>query len=1000
MRKALLMVILVSLAMLSGQVEWQDDGIPVRQGVNIEWFRSAIDIPGGGCVYTWSDTRLGDRDVFAQRVDDAGNLVWGAEAILINGVIDRQEDIVVINGAADETIYAWVDFRNEIGGDIYAQKLDGDGNIMWAEEGIPLCLAENIQITLNIVSDDEGGAYVIWLDDRNVGGTDIFGTHILSDGSVAAGWDVDGNPIAAASGIQDQHTFWADGEGGAICVWHDARDSGNENLYMQRIAADGSQLWEEGGSILCDAPAIQESCKMSPDGMGGFIITWSDRRFEESGDIFANRIDLDGNVLWAEDLVVYAGAGTQRNPRITQAADGGALIAWEDGRNDGDYKDLFTQKISINGTIEWSVEGEIVSDEANHQLNPRLEGDATGGCWIIWDDGRDGDFPHINIFVQHFDVNGTALLETDGRVVCDAFGVQESPLIKKDSTGQIFLIWGDNRTGSIGIYHQLIDDSGNMLLQDNGALVYYGLCGDGTDFRMLGKSNSRMLFWKDTRKAVVASQIYVQTLLNDGSFGLIEDGVPITEMTEANQENLQCELFGENAVLAWEELRGDKTKIYCQMVDDSVSYMWGDMGLQLSDRDTNQSLAHLSVYNDACYVGWSDVNNDDFENPIYLISAQKVIDGAIQWDSEGIIVADNPGDDVLSDVVDNYFIWELQVPSDFNVYVSKVTEDGAIAENWAENGLLVCGAPANQQYPKGLMTANGLLVVWEDLRSMEDTDIYGQMLDSDGTALWADGGITLVAEMEDQSGFKMQYYQNNIYIIWSDMRGGLDYDIYMQKFDLNGNEQWETGGIPVAVKPNQQANPAFTIIDNTIMIYWDDVINEIDVDLYAKKINTDGELMEGWDPDGLLICGAIKSQLNPMAVTDGAEYSYVIWSDFRSSGKTDIYNIYAQKLRQTFNAMDENELAKKFNINLNNFPNPFRNGTILTFNLGREYLQDAVVDIFNVKGQKVRTLEAETNRVYWDGCDNRGKMTATGVYMYQFKNKYFTSETSKMIRIK
>ncbi|MDP8209765.1 MAG: T9SS type A sorting domain-containing protein [Candidatus Stygibacter australis] len=1003
MRKAFfIVVILIGLASLLGQVEWQLDGVPVRQGVNIEWFRSAIDLPGGGCVLTWSDTRRGDRDVFAQRLDSDGNWMWGDSGVLINGEIDRQEDIVVINGAGDETIFAWVDFRNEIAGDIYAQKLDGDGNLMWDLEGVPLCLAEDIQISLNIVTDADGGAYIIWLDSRNTGGVDIYGSHILSDGSIAAGWGDDGSSIISANGAQTQHTFWEDGEGGAVCVWHDEREPTNQNLYMQRIDSEGNHLWGENGTVLCDAPTIQESGKITPDGDGGFIISWRDRRLDDGGDIFANRIDLDGNILWANDLEVYVGVGDQTNPRITEASDGGALVTWEDNRNDATYADLYAQKINLDGTIAWDAAGVAVCEEEYHQLNPRLVGDENGGCWIIWDDGRVQDHPHEDIYFQHIDGSGNAVLETNGRIVCDAFGLQSAPLIKKDVNNQIYLIWSDERTGSVGIREQLIDADGNFLLDDDENEIYYGLCGDGTNYQILGKPDSRMLFWEDTRKSVIASQIYMQVMNDDGSFGLIEDGVPITEMTGANQLNMQSELMGDNAVLVWEELRGDMIKTYTQLVDEDANHYWGDaegMGLQLSNRDTNQHHAHLSVMGDAVYYGWSDVDQD-FVNPTYQVCAQKVVNGEIQWDEDAVIVADNVGDDVLRDIVENYFIWELQTSPDFDVYVNKLDDNGEVSANWSENGIRVCGAVLHQLNPQAMMTSAGLLVMWEDLRSGVDSDIYGQIINADGETLWEDDGIPFVVQSNDQSGFQMEYYQDNIYLIWNDMRDSLDYDIYMQKYDLDGNEQWQAGGVPVAVKPGQQANPAFTFLGNTILVYWDDLVAENDINLFSQKLYLNGTLVAGWPQGGTEICAAIKNQQNPVADTDGIEYSFVIWSDFRSSGKTDIYNIYAQKLSHPDNAQDVNELDGLIDISLNNYPNPFHTGTILSFDLGRDYLEDGVVEIFNVKGQKVRTLEATTNQVYWDGCNTNGKLAATGIYMYQFSNKNFSSTVSKMILIK
>ena len=44
------------------------------------------------------------------------------------------------------------------------------------------------------------------------------------------------------------------------------------DIYIQRIIADGNLLWGADGILLCSAPDIQETPKMTPDGTGNFII--------------------------------------------------------------------------------------------------------------------------------------------------------------------------------------------------------------------------------------------------------------------------------------------------------------------------------------------------------------------------------------------------------------------------------------------------------------------------------------------------------------------------------------------------------------------------------------------------------------------------------------------------------------------------------------------------------------------------------------------------------
>ena len=85
-----------------------------------------------------------------------------------------------------------------------------------------------------------------------------------------------------------------------------------------------------------------------------------------------------------------------------------------------------------------------------------------------------------------------------------------------------------------------------------------------------------------------------------------------------------------------------------------------------------------------------------------------------------------------------------------------------------------------------------------------------------------------------------------------------------------------------------------------------------------------------------------------------------------------------------------------------NYPNPFNPETTIAFSTkesGRVSL-----DIYNIKGQKVRTLlndhrDAGSHKVVWDGKDDNGKSVASGVFFYRMKSGKYSS-TKKMILMK
>ncbi|MDD4232210.1 MAG: FlgD immunoglobulin-like domain containing protein, partial [Candidatus Cloacimonetes bacterium] len=85
-----------------------------------------------------------------------------------------------------------------------------------------------------------------------------------------------------------------------------------------------------------------------------------------------------------------------------------------------------------------------------------------------------------------------------------------------------------------------------------------------------------------------------------------------------------------------------------------------------------------------------------------------------------------------------------------------------------------------------------------------------------------------------------------------------------------------------------------------------------------------------------------------------------------------------------------------------NYPNPFNPNTTIAFELARA--QNVSLDIFNVKGQKVRNLRsgfmaAGNHSIAWDATDDFGKALASGLYFYRLQSNQSTF-TRKMLLMK
>ncbi len=89
---------------------------------------------------------------------------------------------------------------------------------------------------------------------------------------------------------------------------------------------------------------------------------------------------------------------------------------------------------------------------------------------------------------------------------------------------------------------------------------------------------------------------------------------------------------------------------------------------------------------------------------------------------------------------------------------------------------------------------------------------------------------------------------------------------------------------------------------------------------------------------------------------------------------------------------------------LSNYPNPFNTSTEIRFQTSEfRQIDHAEIEIYNLKGQKVKTLpvspsQSHTVSIIWDGTDNSGIPVTSGIYFYKLNLP--ESPVRKMILLK
>ncbi len=375
----------------NGILQWDVNGTPICNAENKQLSPQIISDGADGAIIMWYDWRDGIDyiDIYAQRVDSSGTTLWTHNGTAICTANNEQYNPEMCSDGAGGAIITWMDFRSGSNGDIYAQRIDSNGVVQWTGNGEEICTDVNDQYYPQICSDGAGGAIIAWVDHRNgIGNYDIYAQYINSDGEVQ--WTDNGVTICTATDYQEKIQVCRDGAGGAIIAWEDERD-GNKDIYLQHIASNGVPQWLVDGVAICTADYDQQDLQIYSDRLGGAIIVWEDFRSPTNLNIYAQHINLNGTIQWTNNgKPICTASQNQYDPQLCGDGAGGAIFTWADRRS-GSQNDIYAQRVDLNGNLKWLVDGIPICTADGEKYLPEITTEGGGTAIIVWLDNRDGN---------------------------------------------------------------------------------------------------------------------------------------------------------------------------------------------------------------------------------------------------------------------------------------------------------------------------------------------------------------------------------------------------------------------------------------------------------------------------------------------------------------------------------------------------------------------------------------------------------------------------------
>jgi len=285
-------------------------------------------------------------------------------------------------------------------------------------------------------------------------------------------------------------------------------------ILLFSIASFAVARWHT--SPLINTPivtAVQEQLNPSfaSDGKGGAIIAWQDLRNNGTSNIFAQRVDAFGNIKWAQNgVAICTDVHGQFNPVVVADTSGGAFIVWRDIRNANNLNsaandtDIYSQHVDNAGKVTWQSNGIPMCIRSSPKSNLIALGDGSNGIISAWVDFR----PCLYIYDSIWPQPGSNQYYDSARVCEDEFIPSSVPRVflqHVDSSGSL---WASDSIGvlSCDINHHSSQTYPQLITDGNGGVI---------------------LVWQDNE--ATTSAIRCQHFAPDGTFMFPDTSLPVSK---------------------------------------------------------------------------------------------------------------------------------------------------------------------------------------------------------------------------------------------------------------------------------------------------------------------------------------------------------------------------------------------------------------------------------------------------------------------------------------